>query len=361
MKKLFAFAATMFITLAAMGQAPVITFDKTTHDFGKINEADGRVTTTFTLKNEGMTPLVLSNVRASCGCTTPKWTHEPIEPGQTGEITVTYNPNGRPGRFQKTVTVTSNATEPSAKLYIKGEVIPKPANTGKTYAVKMGELNLNKKSINFGSLVQGAPKTLEIEYANQTDKEITVEILMSEKDSYIIPNVTLHTVAPNQTGKLQFALQTDKCPLLGPVSATAYVMVNGKRDISKTYEITISANIKEDFSRLTIEERQQAPIVEVAREINLGTIAQGKKASSKLTVSNVGINPLLIRRVVVSDETVHVVEPKGAIKAGRKADLKLEVEVSADTAAAQYARVLTLITNDPQTPVINIKLSWTVE
>ena len=166
---------------------------------------------------------------------------------------------------------------------------------------------------------------------------------------------------PNQTGKLQFALQTDKCPVLGPINAKAYVMINGKREIDSNYEISIAANIKEDFSKLTVEERQQAPIVEVTREINLGTIAKGKKVAQKLTVSNVGINPLIVRRVIVSDQQVHVTEPKSAIKAGRKADLKLEVVVNADTAPAQYSRVITLITNDPQTPVINIKLSWIVE
>ena len=169
MKKLFSFAATLFFAVAVMGQNPVITFDKTTHDFGKINEADGRVTTVFNFKNEGMMPLVLSNVRASCGCTTPKWTREPIEPGQTGEITVTYNPNGRPGRFQKTITVTSNAAEPTTKLYIKGEVIPKPTKPVDQYPIKMGELSLKRKSLNFGSLTQGSNKQLEIEYANQTE------------------------------------------------------------------------------------------------------------------------------------------------------------------------------------------------
>ena len=64
MKRIFSFAATLLFAMVAMGQEPVITFDKTTHDFGKINEADGRVTTVFTFKNEGMAPLVLSNVRA---------------------------------------------------------------------------------------------------------------------------------------------------------------------------------------------------------------------------------------------------------------------------------------------------------
>ena len=149
MKKMILMAA-MLVSIAAMAQEPVITFSKTTHDFGKINEADGRVTTIFEFTNEGMVPLVLTNVKASCGCTTPKWTHEPIEPGAKGNITVTYNPNGRPGRFQKTITVTSNATEATTKLYIKGEVIPKPVSTTDQYPVQMGELRLKKKSLNFG-------------------------------------------------------------------------------------------------------------------------------------------------------------------------------------------------------------------
>ena len=104
MKRFIYILCMVLFSVAMYGQQPVITLDKTSHDFGKINEADGRVTTVFVCKNEGMTPLVLTNVKASCGCTTPKWTREPIAPGEAGEITVTYNPNGRPGRFQKTIS-----------------------------------------------------------------------------------------------------------------------------------------------------------------------------------------------------------------------------------------------------------------
>lgn len=361
MKHLFTFAATMLIALAAMGQNPVITFDKTTHDFGKINEADGRVTTIFTFKNEGMAPLVLSNVRASCGCTTPKWTREPIEPGQTGEITVTYNPSGRPGRFQKTVTVTSNAEEATTKLYIKGEVIPKPTKPTDEYPIKMGEVSLKRKSINFGSILQGNSKQVEIEYANQTDQPITVAILMNEKDSYIKNQVTLETVEPKQTGKILFSLHTTECPELGPLTVKAYVMVNGKRNISETYEITLSANIKEDFSHLTVEQRQQAPIMEVTKEIDLGTINVSKKISSKLTIANAGINPLIIRRVISNDEHIKFVAPKSAVKAGRKVDMKLELDATSGINPARYSRNLTLITNDPNNPVVNIKINWVVE
>ncbi|MBR1996126.1 MAG: DUF1573 domain-containing protein [Paludibacteraceae bacterium] len=360
MKKILSIAAFTCIAMLALGQDPVITFTKTTHDFGKINEADGRVTTIFEFKNEGMTPLVLTNVRASCGCTTPKWTHEPIEPGQIGQITVTYNPSGRPGRFQKTVTVTSNATVATTKLYIKGEVIPKPAKPIDQYPIKMGELSLKRRTVSYGTVIQGTNKVLEVEYTNLTDQPITVDLLIREQDSYFKPNVTLKTVAPKETGKFQFALQSDEAPLLGPINVKAYVMINGKRNISDTYAITLSANIREDFSKMTIEERQQAPILEAQREINLGELVAGKKSTHKISIGNAGVNPLMIRRLISNDQQLLLTAPKSAIRGGKKADIKLEITPKATDEPAQYSRSITIITNDPNTPIINVKLNWTV-
>ena len=67
MKKIFAMLSMALVAVAMMAQQPVITFEKTEHDFGKINEADGLVSVVFSFKNEGMSALILSNVRASCG------------------------------------------------------------------------------------------------------------------------------------------------------------------------------------------------------------------------------------------------------------------------------------------------------
>lgn len=359
MKRIFLFAAILF-SLTAMAQMPVITFDKTTHDFGKINEADGRVTTVFEFKNEGMVPLVLSNVRASCGCTTPKWTHEPIEPGQTGTITVTYNPNGRPGRFQKTVTVTSNTEEATTRLYIKGEVIPKPAAPAVTYPVKMGPLSLNKKSLNFGVLIKReGGKMFSIEYANLTDQAIKVELKTNAEYSYLKPQATLQNVQPGETGKLQFALQTLECPLWGPIEAKAYVIINDQPIYTDEYAITIKATLKEDFSKMTVEELQQAPIVEV-KIPNLDTLKADKKYNARLTLTNAGVNPLLIRRIVTSDETITTTAPKSAIKAGRKSDVNLLIN-TAGLKPGNYTRTITIITNDPKKSVLNLAINWVIE
>lgn len=112
--------------VVAMAQKPVITFEETAYDFGKVPEEGGKVSHVFNFTNSGDAALVITNVKASCGCTTPSWPKEPVEPGKTSSITVTYNPLGRPGSFTKTVTITAN-TEPEQQIVkITGEVLKKP-------------------------------------------------------------------------------------------------------------------------------------------------------------------------------------------------------------------------------------------
>lgn len=349
------------VAVAMMAQQAVITFEKTEHDFGKINEADGKVTTIFTFKNEGMEPLVLSNVRASCGCTTPKWPRQPIEPGQTGEITVTYNPNGRPGRFTKTVTITSNATEPTTRVTIKGEVIPKPAKPVDNYPVKMGELSLKSKNVNFGKVDDHSTKTQEIEYANQTDHDITVAILPAKgQEKYLDAVVTLATLKPNETGKVQMALTTENANVYGPVEGSFLIIVNGKQEQSEVFTISVQAEVEEDFSKLSADEMRNAPIMDVAATVNVGTIAAGKVGKRTIALTNVGTNPLKIRRVLNNSSDMKAAVSKTELKNGKAAQLKIEIP-TAGLEAGAYSRQLTIISNDPAKPRFVVTVNWTVE
>ena len=105
-------------------------FSERVHDFGSIQEENGKVTHVFEFTNVGNKPLTLTNVRASCGCTTPEWPKEPIAPKKSGYIKVTYNPSGRPGNFNKSITITyqvGGTTDTKQQVInIKGQVIPKP-------------------------------------------------------------------------------------------------------------------------------------------------------------------------------------------------------------------------------------------
>jgi len=107
-------------SLKALKNAPVIEFTELTHDYGTIKQqADGSCE--FVFKNNGKTPLILSNVQSSCGCTVPQWTREPIKKGESGTIKVKYNTNNV-GPFMKSITVYSNATNNPIRLTIKGTV-----------------------------------------------------------------------------------------------------------------------------------------------------------------------------------------------------------------------------------------------
>ena len=100
--------------------APEILFDVESHDFGTFDQG-GDGTFEFKFKNTGKEPLIISNAQGSCGCTVPKWPKDPIAPGHSDVIKVTYDTK-RVGGFTKTVTLTSNAKTQTKVLTIKGNI-----------------------------------------------------------------------------------------------------------------------------------------------------------------------------------------------------------------------------------------------
>lgn len=98
-----------------------IKFDKVTHDFGTFSEDDSTQQCVFSFTNAGNAPLVINQAVASCGCTVPSYTKTPIQPGEKGEVKVTYNGAGKfPGHFKKTITIRSNGEPEMIRLYIEG-------------------------------------------------------------------------------------------------------------------------------------------------------------------------------------------------------------------------------------------------
>lgn len=135
-KVIFSFAGMIVFmlsfSLSSLAQAeakvagPLIEFDKETHDYGTIYvNGDGNCVFTFT--NKGTEPLLLTNVRAGCGCTVPHWPREPVLPGESAEIKVKYTTLNRPHKINKSIVVTSNSvTKNTVVLRIKGEVVLAP-------------------------------------------------------------------------------------------------------------------------------------------------------------------------------------------------------------------------------------------
>lgn len=121
---LFAFALVFYANAQEQASGAVITFKETSVDFGDIVQG-AKVEHTFTLTNSGNAPLVISNVAATCGCTVPSWPKEPVAPGKSAEIKVSFNSTGKMGKQNSVVRIYSNASEPIEKVSLISNVLPK--------------------------------------------------------------------------------------------------------------------------------------------------------------------------------------------------------------------------------------------
>lgn len=99
----------------------ILTVDRMEHDFGKIPDT-APVETSFVITNDGDEPLLITNAQGSCGCTVPEYPKDPIPPGESRDMKVSFNPTGKEGVNNKTVTITANTEPATTIIYVKSDV-----------------------------------------------------------------------------------------------------------------------------------------------------------------------------------------------------------------------------------------------
>ena len=241
MKQLLTFCL-LALALTARAQG-VMQFDTDNHDFGKV--AEGTMAThEFKFKNTGNQPVVIANVQASCGCTTPDWTKTPVLPGKSGIIKAMYSSAGRPGVFTKTVTVTSNAAEPSKVLTIKGSVLTKDEIKPTLTAAQLAQsprMVLDKAAHDFGKMEVGQQPSARFVVKNTGKTPLVLGALAS--GCYCVGyKATPAPIAPGQSAVIEL-LYTQR--QLGQVSDVVTIASN---DLSGDAKVTLRANIVRDLS-----------------------------------------------------------------------------------------------------------------
>lgn len=160
--------------------AQAMRFDRTRIETGPIGEDDGPKSFTFTWRNNGETPLVITRVRTTCGCAVPTFDKRPVKPGEKASVTVTYHPKGHPGSFARKIFLFTQlaGNAPSATLELAGEVIPSARPTY-AYPHARGNLLLKQEVIRFTGT---APAAESIECLNGGNDTLRIGI-----DTRILP------------------------------------------------------------------------------------------------------------------------------------------------------------------------------
>ncbi len=341
---LLIFCLTGFLApLMSQTVQPKISFEENIHDFGKFKEADGKVTYKFEFINTGGSDIVVQNVSASCGCTAPRWTREPVPPGGKGFVAATYNPAGRPGSFRKYVTVVSNSNPGSVRLTITGEVMPKPKTIEDDYRYAMGPIRLKSNHLAFGNLKNTKTSEKRLEIINNSGGP--VKIAFERVPSHITIKAEPASLQPNQKGFLVATYNTPARNDWGFVIDRMGLKIN---EISeRNYSLVISANIEEDFSALSAEQLARAPVLSVDNpEFKFGKINQGEKVEHVYVLTNSGKSDLYIRKVKASCGCTTVQPEKRVIAPGESVNIKT-VFNSAGKVGNQN-KTVTIITNDPK-------------
>ncbi|MCM1093331.1 MAG: DUF1573 domain-containing protein [Lachnospiraceae bacterium] len=326
---------------------------ETSHDFGAFDEDMGRVSTDFRLVNTGNEPLMIYAARASCGCTIPSYTKEPIAPGDTAVIKVVYDPAGRPGKFDKKVKVETNSDPRQTILVIKGVVIGASNTLRARFPIEVGKLKLRRDIVPVGEILKGRTKTAFLEGYNQSSDTIRPSIEGLPK--YITVQTEPQCVPPGE--QVTFTLFYNTAGENDWGLATHEAKINSDSRGGASHDINVTAIVNEDFSKMTKAELEKAPKIALSEtRIDFGTIKKGEKKSGEINIDNFGKNELIIRKISSSDPCVSVKASKTKIKGGGNAVIKINADTSKSNDKMLNARI-TIITNDPDRPVSNIRVT----
>lgn len=323
-----------------------------THDFGAFKEDSGNVTCVFKGVNVSGEPVSIVSARATCGCTTPKYSHYTFAPGDTLKVTVSYNPVGRPGRFAKKVYIKNSNDEGQAELMVKGVVIGNEATLKNQYPVDLGKLRLQNEIVTMGELSKGKDKGVYITAYNQTLDTIAPEI--KGVPSYMRMSILPAVIPPGEQATIAVHFLGRECDKWGFMQEKITLIP----DCGETpHEMEVVMNVLPDFSRLTPGERMNAPVMEFENDRVAFPVMtrEGEKVTMEAVVRNEGKNTLEIYRAYSLDEGIEVSVEKSKIKGGKSGKVYVTVDPSEISDELLNATV-TLVVNDPSNPQARLRV-----
>lgn len=355
MRKIVSFVLLLLGSIVTIGAQPrtTVKFEHMSWNFGTINEVEGDVSHTFKFKNEGKIPFVINSVQVSCGCTTPRFSKEPIREGASGEIQVTFDPTNRPGRIDKSIYIVSNNSAPIV-LTIDGFVVQRPRTIKDDYPFTVADgLRIALKSQVVGAVARGRTTTHTIGIANGGTKDVKVEVDNSKLPPYVRAVPKKATLAPDERSEIVISMTP-------PLSEQAWgkrrfsfpLMVNS---VKQPEDIDIIATLVEDFSSLTPEKLRSAPIGDYSSYFyHFSDQEEGKSLSREFKITNSGTDPLIIRNLDPSSGRVQTKIDRTTIERGETATLTISVDTKG--LKGRMSESVVVVTNDPVRPAREIRV-----
>ena len=359
MKRSLWIVSLLMIMMPSVAQvAKPIQFKEEVFNFGDVSEKGGPVTHQFEFTNLSNRPFKILNVKPSCGCTTPDWTKEPIQPGKTGFIQARFDPKGRPGYFSKSLTVTTDFDSNPIVLQIKGMVTLEGADASAEFKLSNGNWKMKNTSFNFGKIyLKDEFVVREFPIMNGGTKTIITSRKV-DGPAHIRVAVEPGALAPGEKGVIKLSYNGKLKNQYGFQSDNIIIHTDDELHPDKSF--SVFATLEDYFPPLSAEESLKAPRLQVNEStIDFGRIRQNQASVKEVTIRNLGKSSLQLR-AIQSNCTCIVAESKDEVlKAGASTTIRISFNPQ-DRKGTQQKSV-TIYSSDPQNPVQRITLAAYVE
>ena len=358
MKNWLLFFLYALVTSSSIAQqADPLLFKEKIFDFGIITEESGNADHEFRFTNNTGRPIKILSVQASCGCTTPGWTQDVIAKGKEGFVKATYDPKGRPGYFNKTLTVTTDFDGGPIVLQIKGQVVsPKSKIATEGLTTASGNLKLRSPSFNLGKIfLNKQPQTKEYAVLNAGSKP--VKFINTIGPAHIKVQMP-DSLKGSESGTIKLTYDAASRKQYGFVSDNIQIETDDGEVPVKSFPVY--ATIEEFFPSMSAEELSKAPVLALPSAIvDFGRIRSGTNGQQEMIFKNTGKRELSIRALQPNCSCVTASVDQMTLKAG--AEAKLTIMFITQGRKDTQQKSLTIYSNDPQSPVQRITLMAYIE
>ncbi len=331
-------------------------FKEKIHDFGEVLEQQGHADNEFMFTNNSGRSVKIISVQASCGCTTPGWTKEPVAPGKTGFIKASFDPKGRPGYFNKTLTVVTDLSGSPITLQIKGTVVDQLTVKEESLAATNGNLKLKNSSFNLGKVFvnkENAP--MEFAVVNEGKENIDFTEVVAPAYIQVVTPKSLKAgergiikIKYDPKAKKQYGFQVDN------------IEVKTTDLANPVKSFPIYATIEDFFPALPAAELAKAPSLVIERyDINFYKVKKGVVIDNPISFQNKGKKNLELRYIQSNCSCVVAGFDKAVIKPGETGTISIKFMTEGRTGSQNKA--ITVYSNDPRNPVQRITITGYVE
>ena len=351
------FILLIITTLSCFSVFAQLRLEPERFDFGTLEELGGKQSCVFRATNTGTKPIVLTDIVTTCGCTVPTFSRKPVLPGQTTEITVTYDPLGRPGTFDRKLHIYGAGRERLGVVSITGQVTPRPRSVEELYPIEVGEgVRLNSTHCTFTYIYVSRSITSAISLANTSDQPRRLEIRPKQASGLLeIDYPTL--LQPGEQSAINFSYTIPAtAPRYGTISDLMEIIVEGR----KSEKVLLVHGIAVDPPQKATQ--QSPPKVELTENILKFEAVKhdGARETRTLTLKNSGTSPLQLRTVECKAPFEATLPAKQQLAPGEQTT----ISVTLRPRDGEYGFVtgqLLLITNDPERPLRRIRINGTIE